>query len=91
MLNMQPGDAVTLRSEPMTWPQICERYPNEWVCLVEIDRPEPQNFTFRSARVVGHARDPRSALRQAHVVRDQYDCIGHYFTGRIRDASRGER
>jgi hypothetical protein len=24
-------------SEPMTWTQICERHPDEWVALVEIE------------------------------------------------------
>lgn len=25
-------------SEPMTWKQICERYPDQWVALVEDER-----------------------------------------------------
>jgi hypothetical protein len=28
-------------SEPLTWTEICERYPDEWVCLVEMDRLDP--------------------------------------------------
>jgi hypothetical protein len=28
-------------SEPLTWAEICERYPEQWVALVEIDRIEP--------------------------------------------------
>jgi hypothetical protein len=70
-------------SEPLTWQQICERYPDEWVCLVEMDRPEEHNFAFRTARVVGHGKHRREPFLQARPFRDRYDCMGHYFTGRI--------
>jgi hypothetical protein len=76
-------------SEPLTWKQICERYPDEWVCLVEIDRPEENNFAFHTARVVGHGKGRRDPLVQARAFRDQYDGMGHYFTGRIRALLRG--
>ena len=77
-------DVAALISEPLTWPQICARYPDEWVCLVEIDRPVPQNFAFRTARVIGHGSHPRDPFLQAKAFDDRYDGIGHYFTGRIR-------
>lgn len=35
-------------SEPLTWEQICERYPDEWVCLVEIDEINDTDFDFRT-------------------------------------------
>jgi hypothetical protein len=71
-------------SEPLTWQQICERYPDEWVCLVEIDRPEDNNFAFRTARVVGHGKGRRDPYLQARAFYDQYNHMGHYFTGRAR-------
>jgi hypothetical protein len=71
-------------SEPLTWKQICERYPDEWVCLVEIDRPVEHNFAFRTARVVGHGKGRRDPYLQARAFYDRYDGMGHYFTGRIR-------
>jgi hypothetical protein len=71
-------------SEPLTWEQICERYPDEWVCLVEIDRLNDNNFAFRTARVVGHGKHPRDPFLQARPIRDQYEGMGHYFTGRVR-------
>lgn len=76
-------------SEPLTWKQICERYPEEWVCLVEIDRPEDNNFAFRTARVVGHGKGRRDPYLQARAFYDQYNHMGHYFTGRIRPLLRG--
>lgn len=70
-------------SEPLTWEEICERYPEQWVCLVEIDKLEEQNFEFRTARVVGHGKTRRDPLEQARPLRARYEEIGHYFTGRI--------
>ena len=71
-------------SEPLTWEQICERYPDEWVCLVEIDRLQENNFAFRTARVVGHGKHPGDPFVQARPFNDQYEGKGHYFTGRVR-------
>jgi hypothetical protein len=68
-------------SEPLTWEQICERYRNEWVCLVEMDRPLPNNFEFRTARVVGHGKTRRDPFVQARSWREHYRSMGHYFTG----------
>jgi len=70
-------------SEPLTWEEICQKYPDQWVCLVEIDKLEEQNFEFRTARVVGHGKTRREPLEQAHALRSRYESIGHYFTGRI--------
>lgn len=74
-------------SEPLTWAEICEAYPDQWVCLVEIDHIHPRGFDFRTARVVGHGKTRREPLEQAaafEVTYDvMYDVIGHYFTGRI--------
>jgi hypothetical protein len=67
-------------SEPLSWEEICRRYPDEWVCLVEIDRPVPQDFEFRTARVVGHGKTRREPLDQARRWREHYKTIGHYFT-----------
>jgi hypothetical protein len=70
-------------SEPMTWAEICARYPDQRVCLVEIDRAQPHGFAFRTARVVGSGKTSREALDRARPWRDRYAKIGHYFTGRI--------
>jgi len=70
-------------SEPMSWAEICSRYPDQRVCLVEIDREQPHDFAFRTARVVGFGKTPRDALDRARPWRARYAQIGHYFTGRI--------
>ncbi len=75
---------ISFISEPLTWKQICERYPDEWVCLVEIDSFNDTDFGFRTARIVGHGKDPRDPYVQARPIRAQYEEIGHYFTGLAR-------
>jgi len=72
-------------TEPLTWSQICEFYPNEWVCLVEIDRIHPWGFDFRTARVVGHGKTRAEPFVQAGPWWDRYEMMGHYFTGRIAE------
>ena len=75
-------------SEALTWEQICERYPNQWVVLVEVDWVDKDEdnltFEFRSARVAGHGATRREPLVQAQPLRARYPEMGHYFTGRIR-------
>jgi hypothetical protein len=69
-------------SEPMTWKQICERYPDEWVALVEIDWVTDRDFDFRSARVIGHG-SRREQYEQARAWSSRYTSMGHYFTGKV--------
>ncbi len=47
---------------PVGWAEICDRYPNEWVCLVEVEHQT--DGPIRSARVVGHHQSLRAALQQ---------------------------
>ena len=68
----------------MTWEQICQRYPDEWVCLVEIDNVNDTDFEFRTARVIGHGKTRKAPLDQARPFRARYGSIGHYFTGPVR-------
>jgi hypothetical protein len=70
-------------SEPMSWKEICERYPDEWVVLVEVDWVNDTDFDFRSARVAGHGRTRKEPLVQARPLRDRYPSMGHFFTGGI--------
>jgi hypothetical protein len=69
-------------SEPLTWAEICARYPDEWVCLVETDYVHPNGLEFRTARVIGHGKTRRDPFEQARPWRAHYGVIDHYFTGR---------
>lgn len=70
-------------SKPMTWKEICEHFPNEWVALVEIDWINETDFDFHSARVVGHG-SRREQYEQARAWSSRYSSMGHFYTGRVR-------
>lgn len=71
-------------ASPMTWREICDRYPDEWVVLVEIDWVNDTDFEFRSARVAGHGKRRKDPLDQARWLQDRYPSISHFFTGKPR-------
>ena len=71
-------------TDPLTWPEICARYPDQWVALVQIDWVNENDLDFRSALVAGHGKTRREPLDQARPLRARYDEIGHFFTGPIR-------
>jgi hypothetical protein len=74
-------------SEPMTWSEICARYPDEWVCFVEIARVDEHSFEFTTARLVSHAKDRDDAHDQAGLIGLHYDGVGYRFTGKDRRAA----
>ena len=76
----QLAPAIT---EPLTWAEMCERYPDEWVCVVDIDYDHPRVFDFRTARAVGHSKTKREALSHARPWWNHYKLIGCYFTGHL--------
>jgi hypothetical protein len=80
--SLAPAEGA-LVSEPLTWPEICARYPDEWVCLVAIEGQNETDFEFTTARVAGHGKTRREPLIQARAARAQYGSVGHYFTGPI--------
>ncbi len=79
-----PPPHLPTPSEPLTWQEICDRYPEEWVVLVEIDWVNDRDFEFRNARVAGHGKRRKDPLIQARPLRERYRSMGHFFTGRIR-------
>ena len=85
--NDEDVEAVTHEpqlSEPMTWKQICERYADEWVVLVEVDWVNDTDLDFRSARVAGHGKTRKEPLVQARPLGERYPSMAHRFTGKIR-------
>ena len=50
-----------LISAPVTWAEICARYPGEWVCLVEMDRVHPFGFEERAVHVAARVQDRDAA------------------------------
>ncbi len=69
-------------TESLAWAEICGRHPGEWVCLVEVqhemDRP------VRSARVIGHNRPIKEALKQCSWSTDPVVAYAHTGGRRLR-------
>jgi len=71
-------------SEPLTWEQICERYPNQWVVLVEMIREnDDHNSELLTARVAGAGKTRREPLEQSRPLRAGYSGFGYFFTGPV--------
>lgn len=69
-------------TESMTWQEICRRYPEQWVALVEIEWVDED--VISAARVAGHGPRRADPLEQARHLHSRYEEIGHFFTGRVR-------
>jgi hypothetical protein len=67
-------------SEPMTWSEICERFPDQWIALVALDWTDDRDEPFRTALVAGYG-SRNEALKQAKPLLKLFDQIGPFFTG----------
>ena len=52
----------------MTWDDVHERYPEQWVVLVETDWIE-NHFAFRSTHVIGHVIRSVVGREQGYMMR----------------------
>jgi hypothetical protein len=68
-------------SEPMSWGEICEQFPDQWIALVALDWVDDRDEPFRTALVAGHG-SRREALQQAKPLRKLFVQMGPFFTGR---------
>lgn len=67
-------------SEPMSWSEICARFPEQWIALVALDWIDDGDRPYRTALVAGHG-SRREAIAQARPLRKLFETIGPYFTG----------
>jgi hypothetical protein len=72
-------DAWTV-SEPASWDEICQRFPDQWVALVALDWRDDHDRPFRTALIAGHG-SRREALAQARPLLKLFEPIGPLFTG----------
>jgi hypothetical protein len=72
---------ASAESERLTWDEICRRYVDEWVVLVETDWVNDTDFDFRAATVFGHAKTRKESspiVKQAFLSHEEVGC---FFTG----------
>jgi len=76
--------AATMNAhERLTWDEICRRYPDEWVVLVEFERPEPDDLAFDAAVVLSHHKTRKAASPDVKAALEDGQEAGSFFTGRL--------
>lgn len=71
-------------SERLDWQQIRERYPDQWVVLVDHDWQEDDASRYNTARILACGASRNEALAHAQPTLETYDCYGCRYTGTIR-------
>mgnify|MGYP000028136235 CR=1 FL=1 len=67
-------------SEPLSWREICQRFPDQWIALVALDWVDDRDEPFQTALVAGHG-SRREALAQARPLRKLFASLGPFHTG----------
>jgi hypothetical protein len=83
-MNATEATAITHDAERLTWAEICKRFPDEWVVLVDADRTNDRDFEFGTALVVGPRRDRKEASIDVKAAFLNYRSVGCFWTGKIR-------
>jgi len=68
-------------TESLSWTEICTRYPDQFVCLVEIMRVERRSPEINAARVIGHGPTHDAAFEPIRHKGVQYPRFAIRFTG----------
>ena len=83
-------DAMTT-DERLTWEQICERYPEQWVVLIDHERLPHDLAGFKTARVLAVGSSRAEAKERGRPQLDSISSWGCHFTGPIRGPRFGYR
>ena len=70
--------------ERLTWQQIRERYPDQWVVLIDHDWDENKVASYTTACVVAQGTSRAEAVANARPALDAYRSWGCRYTGTIR-------
>lgn len=76
--------SLAAASERLTWSEICRRFPDQWVVLVDADWADDHNFEFGSAHVFAHRASRGQATKDMGEACRSFENVGCFFTGRIR-------
>ena len=75
---------VTETSERLSWSEICKRFPDEWVVLVDTDWANDTDFEFGGATVIGHHKRRKDASPDVKAAFVDHVEVGCFWTGKIR-------
>jgi hypothetical protein len=77
--------------ERLTWKQICKRYPEQWVVLVDHDWQRHNVTEYKTARVIAIGSTRSEAKASARPLLDAFYEWGCHFTGPIQGPRFGYR
>lgn len=72
---------ASLETEPLPWAEICARYPEQYVCLIEIVHPPLRSPEIITARVVGHGDTHDAAFEPIRDLGERYPRFAIRYTG----------
>lgn len=78
---MEAAKELAPNTEPLSWADICARYPDQYVCLVDIVHPPLRSPEILSARVVGHGATDDEAFEPICDLAAQFPRFAVRFTG----------
>lgn len=70
------------RLEHLSWKEICARYPEQWIVLVEIDEESNWGFDSWQATVFAHHKTRKEASLSVKAAFAHYDEVASYWTGK---------
>jgi hypothetical protein len=82
---MMQSQQVVADAEPelmTSWKAICDKYPHQWVVLVDTDWVEVHSFMFRSTRVFAHGATRAAMVEPARAAIERYNRCGVFHTKR---------
>ncbi len=68
-------------TETLQWAEICARYPDQYVCLVDMETAAPRSPVITSARVVGNGPTRRAAFDPIRSLGGTHPLLSVRFTG----------
>jgi hypothetical protein len=81
---MLANDAPAIvQPERLTWSEICQRYPDEWVVLVETEWLNDTDFEFGTALVLAHHRTRKAVSPSVKAAFQHHAEVGKFWTGEI--------
>lgn len=86
-MSMQADHTASASLERLTWDQICERFPDAWVVLADIDWVNETDFEFGTATVIARHKRRRDASPDIKAVRARDIEVGCFWTGEIHGAA----
>jgi hypothetical protein len=72
--------------ERLTWKEICARYPDAWVVMIDVEyeNGDEDNGELLAGVVLDHSKNSKDCLRRTDPIieRDGIESSSHLFTGK---------